>query len=297
MDTFDGVEMFVRVAETGSFTRAAEVLGVGKSVVSDGVRRLEGRLGVRLLERTTRRVTVTEAGQAYYAHCRRALEEAMAARAEARSYLLEPQGRFRIAAPDAFAAMYIIPILPRLLLDYPGLSVELDEGTAPVNLVEAGFDLAIRITPAPAETLVTRRLGTSRVIAVASPDYLRRFPAPAAPEDILNHRLIGFTPLFWAREWRFAGPSGEFSIPVTPALTSHNTDTMRFACLAGVGIAPVPDWLVREDIRRGDLVEVLSDWSHVESGVYAVYPSNRQIAGRVKVFVDRLAHQLKAAAL
>lgn len=295
MDSFDGMEVFARVVEAGGFTRAAEELGVGKSAVSEAVRRLEARLGVRLLERTTRRVSPTEAGRAFHARCRRALEEARAARSEARTLHLEPEGRLRVAAPETFASIHIAPILPGLFDDYPSLRIELVEATPAVNLVEAGFDLAIRVAQQPAENLVLRRLGTSRVAIVASPAYLAAHGEPLTPEAVADHRLIAFAPLFWAREWRFRGPDGPVSVPVDPILLSNNAETMCAAAVAGAGLAALPSWLVAAEIARGGLKQVLGDWRTPESGVFAVYPSNRLIAGKVKVFVDRLARQLKRA--
>ncbi|HWA62436.1 MAG TPA: LysR family transcriptional regulator, partial [Caulobacteraceae bacterium] len=260
MDAFDGMEMFARVVETGGFTRAAEELGVGKSAVSQAVRRLEARLGVQLLERTTRRVSPTEAGRAFHARCRKALDEAAAARAEARALHAEPEGRLKVAAPEAFCSLFVVPMLPALLDAYPKLQIELVEATAPVNLVEAGFDLAIRVTPSPAENLVVRRLGTSRVAIVASPDYLAAWGEPAHPDEIVDHRVVGFTPLYWAREWRFTGEDGPVAVPVRPALLTDHTDTLRHAAVAGVGLAAFPDWLAAADIATGRLRRVLTGW-------------------------------------
>ena len=297
MNPFDGMMAFARVVEAGSFTRAADELGLTKSSVSDAVRRLEARLGVRLLDRTTRRVSPTEAGQAFYARARRALAEAAAGRAEAQALHSEPVGRLRVAAPEGFTRMHLAPAMPPLLAANPGLEIEVVEGAQTVDLVEAGFDLAIRIAEHPAENLVVRRLGSSRIVTVASPAYLTERGAPQQPSDIVAHRVIGFSPLFWSREWRLERDGEHVVAPFKPALLSNSTETIRAAALAGVGLVAAPDWLFATDLASGALVRVLPEWRTPESGVFAVYPSNRLMAAKVKLFVDHVARRLRAQGL
>jgi DNA-binding transcriptional LysR family regulator len=194
MNPFEGMATFAQVVEAGSFTRAGAELGVSKSSVSETIRRLEETLGVRLLDRTTRRVGPTEAVHAFYAHCRRALAEARAGRVAAQAAHTEPVGRLRVAAPEAFARMALAPVLRALLEAYPQLQIELVEGVGAVDLVEAGIDLAIRVSAQPADALIVRRLGVSRVIIVAAPAYLDRRTPPAHPGELADHRTIGFPP-------------------------------------------------------------------------------------------------------
>lgn len=294
---FDGMMVFARVVEAGGFSRAAEELGVTKSSVSEAVRRLEARLGVRLLDRTTRRLAATDAGRAFYARCRAALAEAEAGRAEAQALHSEPIGPLRVAAPEAFARLHMAPAMAALLASHPGLRLELVEGAQAVDLIEAGFDLAIRITPQPAENLVVRRLGTSRVLVVASPGYLAAHPAPSSPQEVVAHRTIAYSPLFWSREWRFERQGERADVPVQPTLLSNSAETLRAAALAGLGLAAVPRWLVADDLADGRLVPCLADWTAPESGIYAVYPSNRLMAAKVKLFVDHVARHLRAKGL
>ena len=296
MGLFDGMEVFARVMEAGSFTAAAAQLGTTKSTVSEAVRRLEARLGVRLLDRTTRRLAPTEAGQAFYVRCRKALDQAAAARAEARALHEEPAGRLRVAAPDPFARLFM-PVIPALLEAYPALQIEVVAGQVPVDLVEAGFDVAIRIAPQAADNLIVRRIGTSRVAIVASPDYLARHPAPQSPAEIVRHRCIGFSPLFWGREWRFETPEGPVAIPIRPALSTNVSESLRDAALAGVGLAALPEWVAADELESGALVRVLHDYRLAESALLAVYPSNRLMAAKVKAFVDAVARHLKAKGL
>jgi DNA-binding transcriptional LysR family regulator len=292
MSVFEGVEIFVRVVEAGSFTAAAAQLGVAKSSVSTVVRKLEARLGVRLLDRTTRRLTPTEAGRAYYEHCRVAVEEAQLARAKARALHADPAGRLRVAAPEGFERL-LLPGMVALINEFPGLEIEFIAAVEYLDLIKSGVDLAIRVTPRPEENLIVRKLGISRVVIVASPDYLARFGRPQEPRDVQSHRCIGFSPLFWAREWRFEGPKGPIAIPVKPIFMSNATDAMRSAARAGVGLSAAPHWLVEDELQSGALVQVLEDWKTPESGVYAVYPSNRLIAVRVRRFVDMVAARMQ----
>lgn len=296
-DALDGLPAFVRVAEAGSFTRAATDLGLTKSTVSEAVRRLEQALGVRLLDRTTRRVTPTEAGRAYYQRARRALDEANAAAADARALHERPAGRLRVATPGMFAQRHIVPLLPALLADWPDLQVELVEGAAAVDLLEAGVDLAIRIAPAMAETLVARRLGASRVVIVAAPAWLAAHAAPAHPRELSTMATIGFSPLLWGREWRFQGKDGAVIAPIRPRVLTDASDTLRAAALAGLGLAAMPSWMVFDELERGELVQVLADWPTAPVGIYAVYPSNRLMAAKVRVFTDLIARRIRALGL
>ncbi len=298
MNPFDGMAVFARVVEAGSFTRAATELGLTKSAVSDSVRRLEIRLGARLLDRTTRRLAPTEAGQAYYAHARQALEAALLAEAEARARQAEPVGRLRVAAPEIFSRLHLTGLLKELLATWPDLSIELVEAVTYVDLIEAGVDVAIRVAEAPADNLVVRRLGSSRVIIVGSPAYVAERGGLSHPSDAAGHRIIGYTPLFWSREWRLEGPGGEMLVtPVAPALFTDSTETLRGAALDGVGLTALPSWVVADDLASDALVNMLPDWRGQDRGIYAVYPSNRLMAPKVKLFVDRVARRLRQVGL
>lgn len=294
MDTvLEGLSTFVRVAETGNFTRAARDLGVVKSTVSETVRRLEQRLGARLLERSTKRVTLTDAGRAYYERARRALEEAHGAAADARALQEQPRGRLRVATPEVFAQRHIVPLLPEFLQAYPDLRIEFVEGAEPVDLLEAGVDLAIRITATPSETLIVRRLGSSRVVIAASPAYLEAREPPARPQDVAGHATLAFSPLHWGREWRFTQSGEAVAVPVQPLVLSDAAETLRAAALAGLGLMAAPSWMISEELARGDLVQVLQDWRATAVGIYAVYPSNRLLSAKVKVFAELIARRVR----
>lgn len=293
MDSFAGIEAFAAVVERGSFTAAAAALQTAKSSISETVRALEERMGVRLLERTTRRVRPTEAGTAFYRHCRRLIDDAASARSEAQAAHKQPVGRLRVAAPDAFAERYIVPGLVAFLSAYPGIAVEMVEAAAAADLVEQGLDLAIRVVEQPEPRLVVRRIATSRIVIVAAPGYLAAAGTPREPRDVLHHHLIGFTPLAWRDTWRL----GRETIAVQPRLLTNSTESLRAAALAGLGLAAVPEWLVADALVTGQLTRVLADHATSSGGIYAVYPTNRLLASRVRLFVDHIARDLRARGL
>ncbi|WP_296334927.1 LysR family transcriptional regulator [Reyranella sp.] len=293
MEAFTGIEAFARIVETGSFTAAAQALQSAKSSVSETVRALEERMGVRLLDRTTRRVRPTEAGAAFYRHCRRLLDDLALARSEAQAAHKEPAGRLRIAAPDGFAERYIVPGLSTFLAAYPTIEIELVVGTAALRLVEEGIDLAIRIVEKPEPSLVVRRIATSRVIIVAAPGYLAQHGTPQKPHDILGHRLIGFAPLAWRDTWRI----GKASISVQPRLLTDNSESLRASVLAGLGLAAIPEWLVADALAAGHLTRVLAGHETPSGGIYAVYPTNRLLTPKIRAFVDHTVCDLRARGL
>lgn len=290
MDLFTGIETFARVVETGSFTAAAQRLQTAKSSVSETIRALEERLGVRLLDRTTRRVRPTEAGQAFYARCRFLIEEAANARAEAQASHDAPVGRLRIGAPDGFAPRYLVPSLAGFLAAFPAVEVEFVESMALARLVDEGLDLAIRITRDPEEGLVVRRIATSQPIVVAAPSYLATHGTPALPADVARHRCVAFAPMHWRDTWYL----GEHRIAVRPRLLTYSTESLRAAALGGLGLVVVPDWMVSDALAAGRLVQVLRDHPPPTAGIFAVYPTNRLVTPRVRAFVDHLVRDLRA---
>jgi len=293
MDVFAGMETFAAVVERGSFTAAAASLQTAKSSISETVRALEERLGVRLLDRTTRRVRPTEAGTAFYRQCRHLLDGAAAARAEAQAAQKAPAGRLRVATPDAFAQRYIVPGLPAFLSAHPTVALDLVEGTAAAKLVDEGIDLAIRIVARPEPSLVVRRIATSQVVIVASPSYLAQHGVPTKPRDVLAHRLIGFSPLPWRDSWHL----GNETIAVNPGLLTSSGESLRAAALAGLGLAPAPEWLVADALVAGHLTRVLAGYEPPAGGIYAVYPGNRLLTPTVRAFVDHLARDLRSRGL
>jgi DNA-binding transcriptional LysR family regulator len=289
MDPLDGIAAFARVVESGSFSAAAGRLKISKSAVSAHVQRLEERLGVRLLNRTTRRLSVTEAGAAYYRHCTRILTEAEAAEQAASALQREPRGTLRISAPDSFGWMHVAPAVPAFLRRYPELSVEISLSSTHVNLVDEGLDLAIRIGVLEDSPLVVRKLAPSRLVICAAPAYLRDRGTPREPDELARHNCLCTSLLRWGDEWRLVARRDEVRVAVGGSFRSNNAEMLRVAALDGVGIALLPGWAVSDSLRTGALRRVLAAWEPPASTIYAVYPDNRLMSMKVRAFVDHLA--------
>jgi DNA-binding transcriptional LysR family regulator len=289
MDPLDGIAAFVRVVDCGSFSAAAARLKISKSAVSAHVQRLENRLGVRLLNRTTRRLSVTEAGAAYYRHCIRIIADAEAAEQAAIALQREPRGTLRISAPDSFGWMHVAPALSGFLKRYPDLAVEITLSPAHVNLVEEGFDLAIRIGVLQDSRLVVRKLAPSRIILCAAPGYLEHRGVPRKPEDLAQHNCICTAVLPWGGEWPLASPRGKLRVAVSESFRSNSAEMLRAAALDGLGIVVLPTWAAAEPLRTSALERVLPGWELPASAIYAVYPGNRLMSMKVRAFVNHLA--------
>jgi DNA-binding transcriptional LysR family regulator len=289
MDPLDGIAAFARVVDSGSFSAAARRLKISKSAVSAHVQRLEQRLGVRLLHRSTRRLSLTEAGAAYYRHCARILAEAEAAEQAAGALQREPRGTLRISAPDSFGWMHVAPAVSAFLERYPDLGVDISLSAAHVNLVDEGLDLAIRIGVLEDSPLVVRKLAPSRLILCAAPAYLKQHGTPRAPGELARHNCLCNNLLPWGDEWRLIGKGGEVRVAVGGSFRSNSAAMLGAAAVDGLGIALLPSWAVPEPLRKGALRRVLAAWEPPASTIYAVYPGNRLMSMKVRAFVDHLA--------
>jgi DNA-binding transcriptional LysR family regulator len=289
MDPLDGIAAFACVVDTGSFSAAARRLKLSKSATSAHVQRLEQRLGIRLLNRSTRRLSLTEAGAAYYRHCARILAEAEAAEQAAGALQREPRGTIRVSAPASFGWMHIAPAVPAFVKRYPDLALDIALSPVHVNLVDEGLDLAIRIGALEDSPLVVRRLAPSRLIFCAAPAYLERRGTPREPAELAGHNCLCTGLLPWGDEWRLAGRRGEVRVAVSGNFRSNSAEMLRAAALEGNGIAVLPTWAVADALRAGTLRRVLAAWEPPASAIYAVYPGNRLMSMKVRAFVDHLA--------
>jgi len=293
LDHLAGVSVFARVVEANSFTAAASALGLSKAAVSKQVARLEDRLGVRLLNRSTRRLGLTEAGQDFYARARRILDELDEAEQAASSRQLNPRGLLRVSVPVTYGVHFVAPILPGFMRRYPEVQVELVMNDRFVDLIDEGFDLAIRVAALPDSSLIARRLQRARNLLYAAPSYLERFGAPATPADLVRHECLLYTYLSSGDEWRFTAPDGKpFGVKVSGPLRANNGDVLRLAALEGLGIAYAPDFFVNADVAAGRLVPLLTEWRAPEAAVHAVYPPGRPLGAKVRVFIDYLAETI-----
>jgi len=297
IDTLTGMAVFASVAEAQSFSAAARELGLSKSAVSKHVSQLEARLGARLLQRTTRRLSLTEAGTALYAHCRRIADELAAAEAAIGSLSGAPRGTLRVSAPMSFGERYLAPLLPAFLARHAELRVELSLGDQLVDLIEAGVDCALRIARLPDSSLVARRLAPARRVVCGAPAYFERRGVPRTPDDLRAHNCLDYAYLAATGGWPFPaapGARGVRAVPVEGNLAANNGEVLRAAALAGVGLALLPTFIAGDDLRAGRLRAVLTEYESWDASVYAVYPPTKQLAPKVRAFVDFLAARFRS---
>ncbi|HEY0635786.1 MAG TPA: LysR family transcriptional regulator [Gammaproteobacteria bacterium] len=291
MDRLLQLHTFTRVAERGSFSAAARDLQVTQSAVSKAVTALEQTLGVRLLNRTTRSVSLTEAGRTYYERCRRILADLAEADAAAAGLHVHITGAIKIAAPVPFGLTFISPRVARFHLLHPGLALELELDDRPVDLVQEGVDVAIRLGHLKAPGLVARKLGDSRFVAVASAAYLAAHGTPTRPEELQAHRCLAYSND--SDRWAFKSRSGaNRAVNVKGLYRSNNLLVLKDAAMAGAGIARVPRWMVDAEIKAGLLRIVLEEYGLPSFAIHAVFPSARQIPAKVRTFVDFLHSEL-----
>lgn len=289
MDRLSAMEIFVRVAETGSFTKAAEQLGLSTSAVSKQVIALEQRLGARLLNRTTRRVGLTEVGTDYYERCRRIAAEVEAAEQAVTHLHATPRGRLKVAAPVSFGALHLAPALPALLDRCPELGIELGLNDRFVDLIEEGFDVAVRIGALADSSLIQRRLAPCRRVVCGAPAYFDAKGVPASPDDLDPDDCLGYAPALGRAAWRLRRDGRDYTVPEAGRLQVDNGDALAAALRAGAGVALLPTFIVGPDLKAGRLQAVLTDYQTPEIAVHAVYPENRHLTAKVRVFVDFLA--------
>ena len=287
MVNLNEMAVFACVVRAGSFTGAARDLGVSKSSVSAQIARLERRLGARLLHRTTRRVGLTDIGATYHRSCARVVAEAEEADHAAGDSRVAPYGTLRLTAPYLFGDAFLSPIVAEYLRRYADVSVDLMLAERMVDLIEEGFDLAIRIGPLEDSTLSVRGLGAAQMIYCASPDYLGARGTPSTPDDLGDHECVIVGSTARAR-WPFVSPRGPVAAPVVGRLTVNSLVMGRDAARAGRGIAYLPAFLCAEQFERGELRAVLTDWLPEPYPIAAVYPSHRHLSAKVRSFLDLL---------
>lgn len=286
MDRFDAMTAFVAVCEAESLTDAARKLGLSPSVMSRQIAALEARLGTRLFHRTTRSISLTDAGGRFLARARRILADLEEAEGAAQDEKAAPRGRLSVTAPVIFGRLHVAPVLARFVELYPQVSIDLTLSDRFINLVEEGHDLAVRIGHLPDSQLIARRFGETRRALVASPAFLAQAGIPLHPSELVKLDVIAFTPVAPPFDWQFAV---DLKVRVEPRFVVNNGDTAIALALAGTGIARVLYYQVRDAISEGRLVEVLAPFAPEPLPIHAVYPSARLLPGKVRAFLDLLA--------
>ncbi|MGJ7490921.1 LysR substrate-binding domain-containing protein [Variovorax sp. ZT4R33] len=296
MDRLRAFEVFVTVVARGSFTKAADALDTSPANVTRYVNELETHLGTRLLNRSSRRLSLTEGGEALYERARSILEDVAETEALAGTASLQPRGRLRVNAPLSFGVLVLAPLWPRFMARYPEVELDIVLIDRVVDIVDEGYDLAIRISRSGSTSHIARRLSRSRNIVCASPAYLATHGMPMVPADLAQHVCLGYTYGATADEWQLVDAAGApHSVKVRWAMRANNGDTARAAALAGAGVIWQPSFLIGEDLRAGRLVEVMPGFRMPDIDIQAIYASRRHLSAKVRVMVDFLAEAFAGA--
>jgi DNA-binding transcriptional LysR family regulator len=293
MDSLTSMRVFCAVVDNGSFAAAAGKLHLSRAMVTKHVMNLENHLSIRLLNRTTRRLSLTESGAGYYERCTQILNELEEAEAQARQASAEPRGTLRINAPYSFATAHVAPFLPEFLASHPDLKLDLTMNDRFVDLVEEGFDVAVRIaTTLPESSLVARKLAPCRMVVCGSPAYFQRHGEPQSPAELERHNCLCYSFCASQGAWSFTSRDGRrHAVKANGSIRANSGDALRAAALGGIGVVLLPSFAVGEELSDGRLQAVLTDCETPESALYAVYPSRRHLSAKVRAFVDFLGRK------
>jgi len=292
MDRLTSLTVFARVVENGGFSAAARRLNMSTTMVSNHVQSLEDHLGARLLNRTTRKVSVTEVGRIYYERCTQILAELEEADSAAGELQSKPRGTLRIYT-STHIVRFIAPVVAEFLAAYPEVSIELSIGERMVDLVEEGFDLAIRTMMPPDSSLIVRQLATWRHVLCCSPDYLETHAPPIRPEEFAGHNCLRYAYYPYEDGWHFVAPDGTtVAAKVSGNLLSSSAEVLRVSALRGQGLFLAPEFFISEDIDKGNLVPLMTDYRPAEFAFNAIYPHRRHLSAKVRGFIDLLGERI-----
>ncbi|MDQ5907923.1 MAG: hypothetical protein QG599_13 [Pseudomonadota bacterium] len=293
MDRLEAMNLFIRVAERGSFAAVAEQFGVARSVVTRQIAALETHLGIKLMVRSTRRLTLTSAGATYLEKCRVILNLVEAAETDVAEHHQTPRGHLHVGLPLIFGLKRLLPVLLDFAQRYPEISLDMDYTDRRLNLIEEGFDLSIRITDRLEPGDIVRKLGSCRLLTVAAPDYLARHGRPTHPAELKHHECLTYTGDASNVTWLFQIDGRLESVPVRSRISANNGEALMEATAAGMGIALQPDFIAEPFLTEGKVEAILELFAQSPLGIYALLPSNRYMPYRVRVFIDFLAARLQ----
>jgi DNA-binding transcriptional LysR family regulator len=294
MDRFENMGTFIRVVEAGGISAAADRLGVAKSAVSRRLKELEEHLGVELFHRTTRQMNLTDTGRAFYHQAVRILDDVLEAEIATSQAHGTLKGSLKIALPSSFGLMHIGPAINDFLKEHPQVEFDLDFNDREVDLIQEGFDLAIRIANLPDSSLIARRFAPVKTVMCASPDYLEQMGIPRSPDELIEHQCLVYSLLRDFEYWHLSDTRGnEIKTRIHPYLKASTGEFIRDAAVAGLGIILIPTFIVYKEIERGTLVPVLKDYKPPQINAYAIYPQTRHLSQRVRTFVDLLVKRFE----
>lgn len=292
MHAFSSIPIFISVVENGSFSSAAQSLNITKSAVSKRITQLEDELGIRLLNRTTRKLSLTEAGQRYYQYVIQAYSLAQQGIDAVTELQGQPRGRLKLTAPMSFGVLHIAPLIAEFMTLYPEVDIDLQLEDKMVDLVQQGFDLGIRIGHLPLSNLVAKRLAPCKSVLCASPDYLKHQGTPMRPSELSLHNCLQYSYYRGGNEWRLTTTNHQYSVIPKGRLMVNNSEAIRRAVLAGSGIGNLPTFIVGKDIIAGAIDVVLPNYQLPEHAVYAVFPERKHMPLKVRAFIDFISDKL-----
>jgi DNA-binding transcriptional LysR family regulator len=293
MDKFQEMQTFAAVIDAGSFVGGANALEMSKAAVSRYVGDLENRLGVRLIHRTTRKLSLTAEGEVFYARCKELLSHLVDAEAEVASSIDEAVGLVRINAPVTFGILHLAELWGEFTSNNPRVSLDITLSDRVVDIIEDGFDLAVRIAQLPNSSLISRRLASTRIVLCATPTYLKRAGKPKHPSELRSHSLLAYSYMAMKDSWDFDGPDGVVSVKTNPRIRANNGDTCLAGALKHQGIIFQPTFLIGPHLKSGALVELMPEFRGPELGIYAIYPTRKLVSPKVRMLIDFLAQSFK----
>jgi DNA-binding transcriptional LysR family regulator len=294
MDLLSSMKVFVAVVDGGSFAAAADKLETSRAMASKQVQKLEEHLGTRLLNRTTRKLSLTETGREFYERSAQIMADVEEAEQVAGQMASIPRGVLKVTMPLSYGQHALASLAAEYSQQYPQVRLDIALSDRKVDLVEEGFDLAVRIGAMPQSGLIARKIGRVHSIVCAAPAYLAKFGTPQAPEDLSAHACLGYTLSGSGAEWRLEGTDRTAVVPISGPIRADNGDMLALAAASGAGLVFLPHFILADGLAAGRLVRVLPGWQSGAMGVHAVYPSRKHLSAKVRTFVDLLAHRLKA---
>ena len=301
MTNFNSLPIFVALVESGSFSKAGEQLNTSKSAVSKRISQLEDELGVRLFNRTTRSLTLTEAGEAYYDYASQALALAKEAEYAVSRLQAKPKGKLKISVPMTFGRLYIAHLIPSFMALYPDIQIEMIMDDKRQDFIKQGFDIGIRIGQLEDSSLIAKKIATCRSVICASPTYLTQHATPLTPHELNEHNCLYYSYFRAGQDWLFhkktnkktlnfltSDTRGMIKIPAKGNYRVNNSDALHYAALAGLGVVNMPTFIVGEDIKQKNLTVILQDYPQPIHGIYAIFPERKHLSAKVRLFIDFL---------